>query len=362
MKPLPSERLHSLDVFRGMTIAGMILVNNPGGGRTFPQLLHAEWHGCTFTDLIFPFFLFIVGVAIPYALGKGERGQLLGKVARRVAILFALGLFLNWFRLSAIDWSVARIPGVLQRIAIVFGLAALAFLYLGKRGRLVLTAVLLAGYWLLLAGGDLSPQSNLAAVVDHAVLGNHTWRLAPGPGDPEGILSTLGALATALLGVFAGEWLRTSQAMAEKLAGLFFWGSLGMAAGWALSGLLPWNKNLWTPTYVLWTGGLAAVVLAVTLELVDVRGYRAWAKPFEIFGTNAIFAFAGSTLLAKLGYQIKWLDGAGQSVTLQSFVFRSTFEPWLPERFASLAYASSYLLLWLGLTWLLYRRRWFLRV
>lgn len=362
-----AARLTALDVFRGATIAGMILVNNPGGGKTFAPLLHAEWHGCTPTDLIFPFFLFIVGVAIPFAFASrlarsgGDRWPLYRQIARRVVILFALGLFLNWFRLTSIDWSTVRIPGVLQRIAVVYGLAALAYLWLSPRWRGWLTAALLVGYAWLLAG-DLSPQGNLPFAIDHAVLGNHTWRLSPGPGDPEGLLSTLGALATALLGLFAGDWLRTERTAHEKLTGLFVWGSTGMLAGWAWAPFLPWNKMLWTSSYVLWTGGLAAVGLGLTMYWVDVRGKTAWARPFEIFGTNAVAAFFGSTLMAKLGYQIQWVTDAGESTTLQRFLFTRLVDPLLPDYWASLVWALAYVLLWLGLMGVMWRRRWFWRV
>lgn len=221
-----TERLGSLDAFRGATIAAMILVNNAGDwSKTYGPLLHAEWHGWTPTDLIFPFFLFAVGVAIPYAFAGrlqrsgGDFALLHRQITRRTLLLFALGLFLNWFPFYTVDWQAARIPGVLQRIAVVYLVGSLAWLHLGARSRAILAVVLLVGYWAAMVwvpvpgygAGDLSPEGNLSAWIDHRVLGSHTWRRAPGPGDPEGILSTAPAIATALAGLFAGDRLRSSR-------------------------------------------------------------------------------------------------------------------------------------------------------
>jgi predicted acyltransferase len=371
-----TERLGSLDVFRGLTIAAMILVNDAGDwDKTYAPLLHAEWHGWTPTDLIFPFFLFIVGVAIPYAFAGrlarsgGDRGPLHRQILRRTLLLLALGLFLNWFPFYTVDWRTARIPGVLQRIALVYPVAALAWLHLGKRSRALLTAVLLIGYWLAMVlipvpghgAGDLSPQVNLAAWVDHQVLGPHTWKKAPGPGDPEGLLSTLPAIATALLGLFAGDALRSSRTPREKLSSLLLWGAAATAAGLVWDRWFPINKNLWTSSYVLFTAGAALLPLAMIYFLVDMKNRDAWARPFLVFGTNAIVAFFGSTLLAKLGYLIHWTEGGGK-VTLQQALYRNLFASWLPDYVASLAWALAYVALWWGLMALLYRRRIFVRI
>ena len=373
----PPERLGSLDVFRGITIAGMILVNNAGDwSKTYAPLLHAEWHGWTPTDLIFPFFLFAVGVALPYAFAGrlarsgGDRGPLHRQILRRTALLFALGLFLSWFPFYTLDWSVARIPGVLQRIAVVYLVTALAWLHLGPRARAILAVALLAGYWLAMVlvpvpghgAGDLSPDGNLAAWVDHRLLGTHTWRKAPGPGDPEGILSTLPAIASALAGLFAGDWLRSPRTVGEKLRGLLVAGLLATIAGLALAPGFPINKNLWTSTYVLFTTGLALLLLALAYLLVDVKHRTAWARPFTIFGTNAIAAFFGSTLLAKIAILTKWTEPAGATVSLQAWLFRHSFGAWLPDYVASLAWALTYVVIWLGLMTVLYRRRIFIKI
>jgi len=377
----PGDRLLSLDVFRGATIAAMILVNNAGDwGQTFAPLLHAPWHGWTVTDLIFPFFLFILGVAIPYALSSrleragGRRRALHGKILRRALILLALGLFLSFFRLGPIPWERVRIPGVLQRIAVVYPLAALAWLYLSPRRRLALGVGILLAYWLAMVwipvpgggAGDLGVDGNLAAWVDARVLGAHTWVYAPGPGDPEGILSTFPALVSALAGLFVGDWLRSSRGHHEKLVGLFFWGNLLLAAGLLLHPLFPINKNLWTSTYVLFTAGFAAVLLAIVYTLVDLRdpGAKApgWTLPFRVFGANSIAAFFGSSFVAKLLYLIDWTGPEGTTVTLQTWLYDRCVEPLLPPPVASLAWAAGYLLLWLALMGLLYRRRIFIKV
>lgn len=361
------ERLGSLDVFRGATVAAMILVNNTGDwDKTYSPLLHAEWHGWTPTDLIFPFFLFVVGVAIPYAFAGrlqrsgGDFSPIHGQIARRALILFALGLFLSWFPFYTVDWAAARIPGVLQRIAVVYAVAALAWLHLGARSRAVLAMMLLAGYWLAMVlapvpgygAGDLSPGGNLSGWIDHLILGSHTWRKAPGPGDPEGIFSTLPAIATALAGLFTGDWLRSPRTQQEKLWGLLLGGAAGVLTGLLFHPWFPINKNLWTSTYVLFTAGMGLLLLAVAYYLVDVRRGGGWTWPFAVFGTNAIFAFFGSTLVAKILILTH----------LQTWLFQRLFGSWLPDYVASLAYALAYVALWWGLTAALYRRRIFLKI
>jgi predicted acyltransferase len=364
-------------VFRGATIAGMILVNNPGDWeKTYTPLLHAEWHGWTPTDLIFPFFLFAVGVALPYAFAGrlarsgGDRRPLHRQILRRTVLLFALGLFIAWYPFYTVDWSSARIPGVLQRIAVVYLVTALAWLHLGPRARAVLTAVLLAGYWLAMTlipvpghgAGDLSPQGNLEAWVDHELLGRHTWKKAPGPGDPEGILSTLPAIASALAGLFVADWLRSSRTQREKLNGLLVSGAVATAAGLVLARWFPINKNLWTSTYVIFTTGAALLLLAAIYVPVDLWQKDAWARPFTIFGTNAIAAFFGSTFLAKIALITKIAQPAGDPISVQAWLYRHSYGAWLPDYVASLAWALTYVVIWLGLMTLLYRRRIFIKV
>ena len=376
--PQPStQRLRSLDVFRGATIAAMILVNNAGDGdKTYWPLLHAEWHGWTPTDLVFPFFLFALGIAVPYSFAGrlersgGDRRPLHRQIVRRTLIIFALGLFLNWFPFYTVDWSTARIPGVLQRIAVAYLVAALAWLHLRPWPRMFLFLALLAGYWLAMVlvpvpghgAGDLSPQGNLAAWLDHLILGHHTWKKAPGPGDPEGILSTLPAIATALFGLAIGDMLREPRTPGRKLMSLLIQGVAYTTIGLSLARWLPINKNLWTSSYVWFTAGAAMLLLGAAYYAVDVEHRDRWTRPFTVFGTNAIFAFFGSTLMAKILYLIRWPTAGGETITLQTWLYRRLFAAWLPDYVASLAWALVFVAIWWGLTAVLYRRRIFIKI
>ena len=355
----------------------MILVNNAGDwGKTFAPLLHAEWNGWTPTDLVFPFFLFIVGVAVPFALGRrldsgeADRPALRRKILRRSAILFGLGLLLNWFPFYTVAWERARIPGVLQRIAIVYLVAAFAYLHLRPRGRALLGAALLGGYWVVMkwvpvpgfGAGDLSAAGNLAFWLDHQILGGHTWRYAPGPGDPEGLFSTLPAIVSALAGIFTGDWMRREATHRARLLGLAFAGLATGTAGLLLSPLFPINKNLWSPTYVLFTTGAALLVLALCHYVIDLRGWEAWAAPFRIFGSNSILAFVGSGLMARLFSLIRWSGADGETGTLQKWLYTTLYQSNLPDYRASLAWALTYVAFWLAVLIVLDRRRIYLKV
>ena len=377
MRDLPQGRLRSLDVLRGLAIGGMILVNNPGDwSKTFAPLLHAEWHGWTPTDLVFPCFLFVMGVAIPFALAARleragpDRAGVTGKIVRRTLILLALGLVLNIFPGIGIDWETVRWPGVLQRIAAVYLVSALAYLHLDIRRRAWLTGGVLAGYWLLMklvpvpgyGAGDLSPDGNLAAWLDQLLLGQHVWREAPGPGDPEGILSTLPALATALIGVFTGELLRSPGRRRQKIVRLWVAAAAGVALGLLVGEWFPVNKNLWTSSFVLLTAGLSLAMLAGVYYLVDVKGHDRWAAPFYILGLNSIAAFVGSGLLARVLSTIRWQGSDGVVVTLKLWLYGTLIDPLLPDYWASLAWALATVLLWVGIMSLLYRRRIFIKI
>ena len=370
---ISSTRLISLDVFRGLTIAGMVLVNNPGSWATiYWPLAHAEWHGWTPTDLVFPFFLFIVGVAIPLAFGRrrdegGTQRDLYLKVIRRTLIIFALGLFLNgfpYFRLATI-----RIPGVLQRIAICYFFAAIIFLKTKLRTQLIITFFLLILYYLLMnytsapgfAAGDLSKEGSLASFIDRVLLGRHIWSQGK-VYDPEGLLSTIPAIATTLLGVITGQWLRAERNNYEKVAGLFVAGAVCVMLGWAWNPFFPINKSLWTSSYVLFTGGLALQFLALCYWIIDIKKLRAWAWPFVVFGVNAIALFVGTGLMAKAMGLIKVPLSDGTRVSLQGWIYRGAFASWLPPYRASLAYAICFILLWLFLMWLLYRKKILIKV
>ncbi len=369
----PDNRLLSLDVFRGITIAGMVLVNNPGSwSYIYWPLAHAEWHGWTPTDLVFPFFLFIVGVAIPIALGrrlessKSKRDIYL-KIARRTLIIFALGIFLAGF--PYFNFSTIRIPGVLQRIAVCYLFASIIFINTRTRTRIAIAIALLIVYWLIMTklhapgfvAGDLSKEGSVASFVDRVVFGPHIWKQGK-VYDPEGLLSTIPAIATTLLGVLSGEWLRTARSAYEKVAGLFVAGAACVILGWCWHPFFPINKSLWTSSYVLFTGGIAMQFLALCYWLLDIKKYRSWSKPFVIFGVNALVLFVGSGVMARLLTLIKVPLGDGTQIALQTWIFRKAFLSWLPPYRASLAFAVAFILVWLGLMWILYRRKIFLRV
>ena len=366
-------RLVSLDVFRGITIAGMVLVNNPGSWEHIHwPLEHAQWHGWTPTDLVFPFFLFIVGVAITLSFasrvesGRSARDLYL-KVVKRSLIIFAIGLFLNGFPYFSI--SELRIPGVLQRIAVCYFLASIIFLTTRVRAQVIIIVALLLGYWLLVrfvpapgfAAGDLTKEGSLPSFIDRIVFGKHVWAQAK-VYDPEGLLSTIPALGTTLIGVLTGHWLRSKKSGYEKVAGMFVAGSVCVAAGWAWNAFFPINKALWTSSYVLFTGGLGLQFLALCYWIIDIKGYRRWAKPFEIFGVNAIALYVVADLIAVTLGLIKVNGADGLRVPLGSWIYETLFASWASPVNASLVFAITFVLVCLGLMWILFRRKIFIKV
>lgn len=369
---LQEGRLVSLDVFRGATIAAMILVNNPGTwAAVYPPLRHAEWHGWTFTDLVFPFFLWIAGVAMTLSFAKrvargDNRWRLFLHTLRRSAIIFGLGLLLNGFPYFSLEtW---RIPGVLQRIAVCYLLAAAIFLLTNWRGQVLWTVGLLAAYWMLmtlvpvpgLGPGWLEKGANLAQYVDGLVLGRHMWAQT-GTWDPEGIVSTLPAIATMLFGVLTGHLLRSARSAEEKTAWMFFSGNALVFAGLVMNVWLPINKNLWTSSYSVFMAGMALNVLACCYWLVDVKGYRAWAKPFAIYGMNAIAVYVLAGVLEGALGAIR-LAGPARPVSLQDFLFQHLFAPLASPRNASLLWALCFVLAIYSVAWFMYRRKWFVKV
>ncbi|HEY8413090.1 MAG TPA: DUF5009 domain-containing protein [Pyrinomonadaceae bacterium] len=373
VSPTFSDRLVSLDVFRGLTIAAMVLVNNPGTWSSiYWPLEHAEWNGWTPTDLVFPFFLFIVGVSITLAFARRVREgavqrALYFKVIKRAAIIFGVGFFLNLF--PRFDFATVRIPGVLQRIAVCYLFASLIFLTTKVRTQFLIALALLVVYWLLMtrvaapgfAAGDLSKEGSLASYIDRLVFGAHVWRQAK-VYDPEGILSTIPAVATTLFGVLTGHWLRSERTRWDKVVGMFVAGAVCVVIGWAWNPFFPINKALWTSSYVLFTGGLALQLLALCYWLIDIRGYRRWAWPFEVFGVNALALFVGTGLMVKLMALIKLPASDGTQIGSQGWIFRKFFLSWASPINASLFYAIAFILLWLFLMWLLYRKRIFIKV
>ena len=373
-----ANRMLSLDVFRGLTIAAMVLVNNAGDWRNiYWPLGHAAWHGWTPTDLIFPFFVFIVGVAIPLAFEKRvEAASLPGssqrdlylKIIRRSLLIFFISLIvLHGFPYTLEKFRHIRIPGVLQRIAVCYCIAAFIYLKVRWRGQALIGAVLLLGYWAVMklipapgfAPGDLTMEGSLASWIDRTLLPGHIYRPQY---DPEGILSTIPAIATCLSGVLAGTWLRQKREPLDKVAGLFGFGALCVIVGWCWNLVFPINKALWTSSYVMFTTGLALVLLALCYWSIDIKGVKGWTKPFVIFGVNALALFVFSGLLARVFGLIHTTKLDGTPGDLKTWLYEHLFLSWLAPVNASLGYALGYVLLWLGLMTILYRRRIFIKV
>jgi predicted acyltransferase len=363
----------SLDVFRGVTMAAMVIVNNPGDwSQVYPPLLHAEWHGWTPTDLIFPFFVFILGAAVP--LSKRST-QSIGGVLKRSALIFGLGLFLAFY--LRWDFSNLRIMGVLQRLALCYLGAAIFYRAVADmddeekwQAAVGVTAVLLLVYWAIIqfvappggVAGNLTPSGNIGAWLDRTLLGEaHLWRQSR-TWDPEGLLGTIPAIASAISGVAAGVLLIGPRTAGEKVASLIAGGGAALVLGLVWNRSFPINKNLWTSSYVLFTSGLAAIILAGLYWFIDVHQRRAFLRPLIVLGTNALALFVASGMLVKtlLYFKVPGPDGALTSVN--HWLYVKGFEPFASPKNASLLFALANLIVLYVLLEILYRRRWFLRV
>ena len=387
-KTVRARRVVSLDVFRGITIAAMILVNDPGSwSHIYPPLKHAEWNGWTPTDLIFPFFLFIVGVSMTLSfasrVSRGVTRRVLAiHILRRSALIFAIGLFLNGF--PSFDFGSIRIMGVLQRIALCYLVAGLVYLMIpgrkiGADGNVrvrsnawVITGIaviLLVGYWALVTfvpvpgygAGHFGKDDNLGAYIDRKLMGGHLWSESK-TWDPEGLLSTLPAIATLLIGILAGEWLRSDREGGRKALGLVLAGIALLIVGRLLDPYFPINKNLWTSTFVLFTGGFAMLLLALCYWAVDLRGWRKWAAPFLVFGMNAILAYALAALVAEVSIDFEFHDSRRHLQTLHGWIYEGYFVPRSSPVNASLAFAVFFVLVVFVLLWPLHRRKIFIRI
>ena len=379
-------RVISLDVFRGLTIAAMILVNDPGSwDHIYAPLEHAEWNGWTPTDLIFPFFLFIAGISMTLSFAsRASRGVTRAPVARHIvrrsALIFAIGLFLNGF--PTFDFHSIRIMGVLQRIALCYLAGGLLYLFTARRdssanGRarsnvaLITGTIvfLLVGYWAVMkfvpvpsyGAGHLGKDDNLGAYVDRTLMGGHLWGESV-TWDPEGILSTFPAIATLLIGILAGEWLRSERESGRKALGLVIAGIPLLLLGRLLDPYFPINKNLWTSTFVLFTGGFALLLFAVCYWVVDVRGWRKGATPSLVFGRNAILAYAVAALVSEISTDFDFHDSAGRLRTLHGWFYGRYFIPHASPINASLAFAVVFVALIFVLMLPFYRWKIFVRV
>ncbi len=364
----PGQRLLSLDVFRGITIAAMILVNNGGDSQhTYWPLEHARWNGWTPTDLIFPFFLFIVGLSMVLSfrsrLSKGQtRGKLLLHTVRRSAVIFALGIFL--YAYPRFDWHTARVPGVLQRIAVTYLITSVLFLYLNRTARYIIAAVLLVAYWLILTRVPvpgfgprvLTMDGNLVGYIDRSLLYNHLWihhRF-----DPEGILSTMPSIVTCLLGVFTVEWMRSNHPPIRKIVGMLSAGVAGVIAGEVWDHWFPINKSIWTSSFVLLTAGLALIAFAACYWLIDVRGKRAWGKPFEIFGVNPLTVYFLASWAENASYN-HHVDG----LSIKNYLYGKFVTPLFANPYhASLFWGLSYVVFFFLVAWVMYRNKIFIRI
>ena len=358
------HRLESLDVVRGMSVAAMILVNNPGDWNSvFPPLLHTDWHGWTFADVVFPFFVFIMGCAMPFAFARrqaqhGAEWRATARVLRRSVLLFLLGLVLN-LELAFPHVSAFRIPGVLQRLSLAYLGAALVVRSTGAVVQGGIAIALMIGHWMLMTlvpvGGvsgvdSITRDHNLAGYIDTFVFGSHT--LVPGF-DPEGLLGTLPTIATALLGALAGQWLRRYQNHDRQVAGLLLGGAIAIGLGLLWSIVWPINKPLWTGSYALLMSGFAAGVLAACLYIVDVRRVRRWATPFVALGVNPLAIYFGSEFVGHL------LDRRKDWIYWGAF---ARFGGDTGGEWASLLYALAYVACWLAIAVFLDRRHIRLRV
>ncbi len=365
-----SERLISLDVFRGFTVAMMILVNTPGSWDTvYAPFLHAPWHGATPTDMIFPFFLFIVGVSISLAFAKAlEKNTpkfiLFRKIFKRCAILFGLGLFLNTF--PQFDILNIRILGVLQRISIVFMFCATFYILFSEKTIFGIGIGILIGYWILMTfvpiptigAPNLEPTTNLAAWIDQQILGIHVWKNTK-LYDPEGILSTLPAIVTGIIGMLTGNLTQQKNMETSRKVMIL----LGAGIILIISGLIwdiwfPINKQLWTSSYVLFSGGVALWVLGISIYLIDVLNYQNFFTKFcIIFGSNAITVYVLSGVLISILYAIPVGDR-----NLQDFIYKTLFVSWLNPYSASLFFAISYTLFCFIPVWIMYQKRIFIKI
>jgi len=431
----PTQRLEAIDIFRGLTIAAMILVNNPGSwSHVYAPLLHAKWHGCTPTDLVFPFFLLAVGMVIPFSLTAAKSSPSAAplrykKILNRALIIFGLGLFmaafprfgllpdtpgmvqvLHYLSLAlfstallfravslskneaetAKKWGIAllvsagimmliglfyynlsalRIPGVLQRIALVFLITAPLFLHASTRGLLGIGIALLLLYWGLMtlvpvpdgSAPNLEPETNLGAWLDRQILGNHLW-VQSKTWDPEGLLSSLPAVVTGILGILTGIGLKRSIAVQQKIQFIFGAGILLTALGYVWGLTFPINKALWTSSYVLYTGGIGLLVLGTILWVADYLHLKTWAIPFRHYGMNALFVFVVSGLSTKLMLNIRWTGSDGNATNLRSWSYETFFQSWLPDYPASLAFALTNVLVLYVLARILYQKKIFIKV
>ncbi|WP_058481941.1 acyltransferase family protein [Legionella waltersii] len=370
MSVMNPQRLLSLDVFRGITIVLMIFVNGQAVLNHYSILGHADWNGCTFADLVFPFFLFIVGLTTVISLHKHKsnerKNELYLGILKRTIMLFALGVFLNIFPYP-INLETIRIYGILQRIAVCYFVGALLYLNTSQKVQLALFISILIGYWFLMvkipvpgtSGTELTQNENWVAYFDQLLFAPaHLYEKYY---DPEGFLSTFPAIASTLAGLLTGKFLLSSKSSSIKCLLMLLAGCVFLVISWFWSINFPMNKNLWTSSFVLWTSGWALVLFAVCYGVIDIYDYRKWAFPFKVFGMNAIFAFVFHAILLKLQYAFKVSVSSGKSIYLITYLADYFFGNFSQEN-AAILYASCFVLLNYITVWVLYKRGIFIKL
>lgn len=365
------NRLIALDTFRGITIASMIIVNIPGSwSYVYAPLRHAKWHGCTPTDLIFPFFLFIVGVAMSYSFRKYDNRIsviAIRKIVKRVVLIFLIGLALNAFPFK-IEISNLRILGVLQRIAIAYGIAALLCLCFSQTKLILLSGSILIGYWLLLLGfgqGDpYAVETNLVRIIDLKIIGErHLWKGVGIPFDPEGLLSTLPSVVTVILGSLTGKLIQSESNLRSAVYKMLIMGVSAILFGKIWGIIFPINKYLWTSSYVLFTSGLATIFLAVLLWFIDIRGKRKWTYPFVVFGMNSLFVYTLSSIWVKIYiHLIKITAPDGSVINGYNWLYNQLFVPVAGHLNGSLLFAITHVFIFWIILLILYRKRIFIKI
>jgi predicted acyltransferase len=366
---MAAQRLMALDVMRGLTIALMIMVNTPGSwSYVYPPLLHSKWNGCTPTDLVFPFFLFIVGVSMWFSFKKFDQGitkKSLYKVMKRFVIMFLLGVFLNGF--PDFDFENLRYLGVLQRIAIAYLFGALLCMHFNYKQLLFIFSGILIGYWGLLffgsANGPYELSSNFVLKVDLLLFGeNHLYNGFGIPFDPEGLLSSIPSIATLLLGYFSGRLIELAGNTMLAIKKLVQFGAITVFLGYVWGFLFPINKALWTSTYVLYTGGLAMVFLGLLLWIIDVKGLKKWAKPFIHFGTNPLAIYMFSGIYVSLILLINITNSKGISVSGYDYLYSDVFVPIAGNMNGSLLFAVAHIVFFWLITYVLYKKKIFIKI
>jgi predicted acyltransferase len=365
-----TKRLVSLDIFRGMTLAFMIIVNTPGSWQyVYSPLRHAKWHGCTPTDLVFPFFLFIVGISSYYSLkkfGSEINGSSILRIFRRMVAIFALGLFLAIFPNFGRDYSTLRIMGVLQRIALAYGLGAIICMAIKREYLWIVIAVLLLIYWCILAflgGADpYSLETNFATKADVAILGEkHLYKGFGIPFDPEGLLSTIPAICTVIIGYFIGGMIGKNSTGGKTVLKLILFGASAVGVGYLWNIYFPINKPLWTSSYVLYTAGIAMAVLAIIYLIADVLKFQKWATFFMVFGTNSLFTFFLAGIWTKMLLFIK-IQSGNDKINLYGWFYEKVCVPVAGNLNGSLLFAVIQMLLIWIVALILFRKKILIRL